>query len=152
MSPIEIIDTEFNHNDLSLLITQLDQYLFGLFPPEEVYQLDFDDPNIAKVEFVTAYLEGNPVGCGAIKEIDESTVELKRFFVIQACRNQGVAGLILKRLEDKARNKNYKAMKLETGDLQVEAIGFYKKSGFIPIDRFGEYVDCPSSICMEKKL
>lgn len=44
-------------------------------------------------------------------------------------------------------------MKLETGDQQIEAIGlFYKKYEFYEIDRFGEYADCPSSVCMEKIL
>lgn len=59
---------------------------------------------------------------------------------------------ILTKLESIAREMAYVAIKLETGDQQPEAISFYKKHGFIEIDRYGEYVDCESSLCYEKVL
>lgn len=152
MDHIKLMDVQSDHPDLSILTERLDKYLYELYPPEEVFQVDYEDPSKDKIEIVIAYLQGKPVGCGAIKEIDDRAVELKRFFVLEDYRNQGIAGLILKTMESKARSKNYKVMRLETGDQQVEAIGFYSKYEFYEIDRFGEYADCPSSVCMEKTL
>lgn len=154
MNHIELIDVNAAHPEFQFLIEQLDKYLFELYPPEEVFLVDFADQRNEKIEIVMAHLNGKPVGCGAIKELEgyEKAAELKRFFVMKDYRNQGIAGIILKHLEDKARSNQYKVMKLETGDGQVEAIGFYKKNGYTEIDRFGEYVDCPSSVCMEKIL
>lgn len=43
-------------------------------------------------------------------------------------------------------------VRLETGRAQPEAIALYTKFGYKHIDPFGEYVNCPSSVCMEKEL
>jgi len=152
MKHVELADVRSNHAGLRFLINQLDRYLFELYPPEEVFLVNFEDPHIDEIEFVIAYHNGNPVGCGAIKKIDAKAMELKRFYVLENYRNQGIAGMILDRLENKARNKHYEVMRLETGMKQTEAIGCYRKYGYYKIDLFGEYVGCPSSICMERKL
>jgi putative acetyltransferase len=49
-------------------------------------------------------------------------------------------------------NQEYSTIKLETGVLQPEAIAFYKRFGYDEIERFGIYVDCEQSICLEKSL
>jgi len=152
MNPIILMDVKSGHPDLNKLLQKLDDYLYTLYPTEEVFTIDLETLSIRDVQFVIAYLDEQAVGCGAIKEINKDEIELKRFFVRDDYRNQGIAGEILKNLEKKAKNQNYYLMKLETGDQQVEAINFYRKNGYVEIDRFGEYVDCPSSICMEKRL
>src|SRR5690554_4620809 len=152
MIDIEVIDVPSNDAHLSLLIETLDKYLFELYPSDEVFLVDFEDPYIHEIEFVVAYSQGLPLGCGAIKKMDENTVELKRFFVHEQYRNRGIAGLILKHLEEKAIGKNFGVLRLETGDQQVEATGFYKKNGYYEIERYGEYAECSSSRCFEKKL
>ncbi|WP_052410283.1 GNAT family N-acetyltransferase [Paenibacillus durus] len=75
-----------------------------------------------------------------------------RFFVEREFRNKGIARRIVQRLEEEAARQGYKGIKLETGDQQTEAIGFYKKNGYGEIERFREYADCPSSLCYEKRL
>jgi len=99
-----------------------------------------------------AYLGNIPVGCGAISPLDEKYTELKRFYVDPHYRRHGIAGKILYMLENKAREFAYSAIKLETGDRLTEAIHFYKKHGFVSIEKYGEYVDCESSVCYEKTL
>jgi putative acetyltransferase len=152
MQKIELVNVSSDHPDLALLISKLDQYLYSLYPSDEVFLVDFNDPHVNEIHFVIAYLSGVPVGCGAIKKIDDECTELKRFFVEKEFRNRGIAGLILGQLESEARNNHYKYIKLETGDQQLEAIGFYKKSRYYQIEQFVEYIDCPSSVCFEKKL
>lgn len=152
MPQVELIQVPPHHADLKALIARLDEYLFKLYPPEEVFTVDFNDPYVHEIQFIVAYTQGKAVGCGAIKKVDESSVEIKRFFVDESCRNQGVAGLILGELERRARAQSFTSMKLETGADQVEAVRFYEKHGFVPIEPYGEYIGCPSSLCYEKRL
>ncbi|WP_219838429.1 GNAT family N-acetyltransferase [Paenibacillus sp. R14(2021)] len=152
MNDIVLKDAAIKDPDLLGLIDKLDTYLYEIYPPEEVFVVDLDDPDLAAIHFVVAYADGSPVGCGAIKEIDEASTELKRFYVDPAYRNRGIAGRILRYLEGKAAEKQYTYIRLETGDPQFEAIQFYKKNGYYAIAPYGEYVDCPSSVCFEKKL
>ncbi|BCG60162.1 GNAT family N-acetyltransferase [Paenibacillus sp. URB8-2] len=152
MEKIELVQVAPEHPDLAQLISQLDSYLFELYPPEEVYLVDFEDPYVNDIYFIVAYLDSRPVGCGAIKKLDNDHVELKRFFVEAEFRGRGIARMIVQRLEEEAAHQGYQGIKLETGDQQTEAIGFYKKNGYGEIERFGEYADCPSSLCFEKKI
>jgi putative acetyltransferase len=46
----------------------------------------------------------------------------------------------------------YSEVILETGILQHEAIRFYTKSGYKPIDNFGPYIGNRNSVCMMKNL
>ncbi|KAA9007543.1 GNAT family N-acetyltransferase [Paenibacillus spiritus] len=140
------------HPDLSRLIARLDVYLSGLYPPEEIFAVDFQNPSVQRMFFLVAYLGNEPVGCGAFKRLDDGCGELKRFYVEPGHRNQGIARALLERLEQAALGSGCSVMRLETGEPQAEAVGFYRKHGYLPIDRYGEYVDCPSSLCMEKLL
>jgi GNAT superfamily N-acetyltransferase len=150
MKQLQIVQVAYDHTDLSLLIRQLDEYLLERYPADEVFGID--DPSQEDITFLVAYSGGRPAGCGAIREIDRDSTELKRFFVHQDYRNQGIAEAILLELEFKARNQGYKCIKLEAGEAQPEALNFYRKHGYYPIDRFGKYAECASSVCYEKQL
>lgn len=101
---------------------------------------------------VVAFNDHLPVGCGAIKEYDKSTMEIKRLFVPIEMRGKGVAVAVLKDLESWARELGYQRCVLETGDKMLEAIGLYKKSGYKIIKNYGQYENIESSICFEKEL
>jgi putative acetyltransferase len=101
---------------------------------------------------VVALRDNVPAGCGAMKEYDSSTMELKRMFVPLEMRGKGIAVAVLNDLENWARELGYERCVLETGDKMIEAIGLYKKSGYAIIKRYGQYENVESSICFEKKL
>ncbi|MBJ6360372.1 GNAT family N-acetyltransferase [Paenibacillus sp. GCM10012307] len=150
--PVEIQDVPTNHPELAPLITQLDRYLFELYPPEEVFIIDEEKAIKNEMQFIIAYIDNLAVGCGAIMRLDDKYAELKRFFVDPSVRNRGLARTLLSELERRARDKQFDYLRLETGAKQVEAVRFYIKHEFYEIPKFGEYVDCPSSLCYEKKL
>jgi GNAT superfamily N-acetyltransferase len=103
--------------------------------------------------FFVAYTdEGEPVGCGALRQIDDDHAEIKRMFVQPAARGSGAATAILQRLEEFAREKHWSRLVLETGNRQPDAIRFYEREGYTSIPKFGYYVDSPYSLCYEKKL
>ncbi|WP_058303642.1 GNAT family N-acetyltransferase [Gorillibacterium timonense] len=138
--------------DLHRLIAMLDHYLQQIYPPDEIFLLDFSDPHIEDVTFLVAYLEETPVGCGAFKPLDHESAEIKRVFVDPEYRNRGIASGLIGELEQSALQQGYKLMRLETGEPQLEAVRLYQKLGYAFIPRYGEYQCCESSICMEKQL
>jgi ribosomal protein S18 acetylase RimI-like enzyme len=106
----------------------------------------------ARAIFLVARMDGQPVGCGAIRRFDEKTAEVKRMYVAQSARGRGIARRILAELEKFAREAGYELVKLETGTLQPEAQGLYKSLGYYPIPSFGKYLEDPTSVCFEKSL
>lgn len=108
---------------------------------------------IDHIKNVVVALNNNlPVGCGAMKEYDKSTMEIKRMYVSIEMRGKGVAVAVLKDLENWAKELGYEKCVLETGDKMPEAIGLYKKSGYKIIKNYGQYENVESSICFEKEL
>ena len=103
-------------------------------------------------EALMVYLDGRPVGGGAIRAYEGDVVELKRMFVRDEVRGQGIGTQIVKELMDWARELGYKKMILETGILLGEACHLYKKLGFEQIANYGPYVNMPDSVCMAKEL
>lgn len=99
---------------------------------------------------VVAYLGGTPVGCGAIKEFDHGSMEVKRMFTASAYRGKGIGSFILNELENWTRELGYTRCVLETGETQPEAIALYKKNGYTVIPNYGQYADVVTSVCFEK--
>lgn len=118
----------------------------GAFRPEDAL-----GPRAA---FVVAWLDGGPVGCGAIRPFDDDdgAVEVKRMYVAPAARGLGIARLILHTLEARARAFGFRATRLETGDGQPEAGRLYETAGYARIPCYGQYAAQPWSRCFEKGL
>jgi GNAT superfamily N-acetyltransferase len=95
---------------------------------------------------------GTPLGCGGLRQLDETSGEVKRMYVIPEQRGTGVAGAVLAALEAHARSRGWTHVRLETGNAQPDAIAFYTKHGYQPIPRFGHYADEPTSLCFERAL
>jgi len=152
MSSFHLQFVEPTNKELLALIAKLDDYLYSLYPADEVFVVDLDDSAVEDVVFVIAYADGAAAGCGAYRPLDERAAELKRIFVDTAYRNRGIASRILAFLEREAKRAGFTSLLLETGTMQPESIALYKKFGFRDIAPFGEYVDSPCSVCMAKEL
>ena len=102
--------------------------------------------------FLVAHLDGEPVACGAIKRLDGNTGEVKRMYTAPRGRKRGIARVVLRRLEDEARALGYRALQLETGEEQPEAVALYDSAGWTRIAPYGRYQTDPRSICFRKEL
>jgi putative acetyltransferase len=103
--------------------------------------------------FVVAWLEGEGVACGAIRPMNDGVAaEVKRMYVKPSARRRGISRHVLAKLESLAREFGYSILRLETGNLQPEAISLYESSGFERIPCYGQYADDPYSVCFEKQL
>ena len=108
---------------------------------------------LANIHDVIVVYDGKKaIGCGSYKAFDEETAELKRVFLDDDYRSNGIAKELIRRIEADARMAGYRFMVLETGGHMEAAIRLYTKSGYKIIPNYGPYVDMPQSICMHKKL
>ena len=76
---------------------------------------------------VVLYENEIPIGCGAVKEFESSTMEVKRMFTLHEARGKGVASKVLNELEKWTAELFYTRLVLETGLQQPEAIAVYEK-------------------------
>ena len=88
--------------------------------------------------FLVAYLHGEPVGCGALKTDGSGVGEIKRMWVAASARGHGLGRRILQALEDEARLRGVRELRLETNGTLTEARALYGSAGYEPIDRFGD--------------
>jgi len=81
------------------------------------------------------------VACGALREMDQTTCELKRIFVRPSHRGIGLGRRITLDLMDRARHTGYKTVRLDTMRKLGVAQSLYKSLGFKEIEA---YYDEPS--------
>lgn len=109
-------------------------------------------PTPARGIYLIGYVDNQPAASGALRPIDEETVEVRRIFVTKKARRFGAARAMLTALEEKAYEFGYQLMRLETGNRQNAAMKLYETYGFHRIVPFGEYQNDPISVCFEKKI
>jgi putative acetyltransferase len=146
-----LVRTNSENNDFQKLVLALDDDLAIRNGDANDFFTQFNKIDLLH-HVVVYYLENQPVGCGAVKEFNNSTMEIKRMYVQIEFRGKGVAVAVLQELENWARELGYTYCVLETGNKMPEAIGLYKKSGYRIIPNYGPYENIESSICFEKEL
>lgn len=136
------------------LILALNAELSGRYPEQGAchFRLDAHEVAEGRGAFMVAYRDGKPIGCGAVRRIEEATGELKRMYVCEQERCRGVGRAILDALEAEARKLKITRLLLETGIRNPEAIALYERAGFCRIPPFAEYIGSPISVCMSKDL
>jgi putative acetyltransferase len=139
-------------DDARSLIQQLDEDLLRRYPAQAVHGLHRQDVADPKLTFLVASVDGQTVGCGALRALAPGVGEIKRMFVLPEFRGRGIARHMLSALESTARECGYSTLRLETGTRQPEAIGLYTSASYGEIPCFGEYAGNPFSVCFEKRL
>jgi len=84
-----------------------------------------------------AILNGEPVGCGALK-CHTAYGEIKRMWVAPSARGLGLGTRILLRLEDLARERGLPLLRLETNKTLTEAQSLYRRNGFREVPAFND--------------
>jgi len=141
--------TNSEDSDFRALVKALDGYLKVTDGDEHDFYNQYNGINgLAYV--LVVYEEGKPVGCGAIKPFDATTLEIKRMYVSPEARGKGVGSKILIALEGWGKELHYATCVLETGKRQTEAIGLYKKNGYQIFPNYGQYTGVANSVCFKK--
>ena len=148
---ISIVRTNSESADFVGLVRHLDMELAERDGKDHSFYAQFNKIDMIK-HVVVAYEDDQPVACGAIKEYEPGTMEVKRMFTLPASRGKGIATRVLSELENWAAELSYTKCVLETGKKQPEAIRLYEKSGYKLIPNYGQYAGVENSVCFEKIL
>ena len=123
-------------------------------PTEHVHALPstaWADPDLT---LFGARRDGELIGVGAIRRLDDIHAELKAMHTRAEARGQGVGRAMLAHLLAVAQARGYDRVSLETGTMAAfaPARAMYRKAGFRPCPPFGAYTVNPYSVCMTLAL
>lgn len=86
---------------------------------------------------------GQPIGMGGIRRVRDGVCEMKRVYVRDVAKGQGLGRVLVERLIADARGFGYRTMLLDTAPTLETAIGLYERLGFVPIPPYPE-VEVPA--------
>jgi putative acetyltransferase len=129
----------------SRVLSLLREHLEGMHansPPDSVYALDFSGLQAQDISFFTAWRDELLLGCGALRQLDETSGEIKSMRTTHSHLRQGVGARMLEHLLTLARSRGYRRVSLETGSGAAfePALSLYRRYGFVNGGPFGDYV------------
>lgn len=151
--PITVTVEPPRASGVEALLQLSDDYAFSLYPAESCYLLDVSELEKPGVTvFVGRDAGGRALGIAALVVKSDGAAELKRMFVHEDSRGQGLASTLLTAVEQAASANGVTLLQLETGPLQHAAIALYERREYARIPNFGDYVGDPYSVCYAKTL
>ncbi|NNC13346.1 GNAT family N-acetyltransferase [Planctomonas sp. JC2975] len=97
--------------------------------------------------FLLAELDGEPVGCGGVRRIDDLQrpngspivqFEVKHLFLSPAARGKGVGRALLNELERRARAMGASRLVLDTNESLAAAGNLYRTSGYVTVEPYND--------------
>ena len=85
-----------------------------------------------------ALCDGNVAGCVALRKLDEQRCEMKRLYVREDYRGNGIGNLLTDKLIQEARKIGYRHLLLDTFPFLERAIGMYQARGFREIEKYND--------------
>jgi putative acetyltransferase len=145
-----------DNEEVELLISQLNLDLYSRYPEPGalIFSLETADIVDGVGALLMAELDGEPVGCGAFRVMDDlpGSAEIKRMYVTLAGRGKKLGSALLAELERIGAAVGARRFALETGPRQPEAHGMFEAAGYVVCDPWGPFIGKEFSICMEKVL
>jgi putative acetyltransferase len=123
-------------------------------PIEHVYALDASKLFLPDITVFGARIDGELVGVGAMRKLDQLHAELKSMHTLAKSRGSGVGKAMVAYIEDFARSSGIERMSLETGTNEAfrPARQLYKSLGYQSCEAFGDYVLSEDNTCMTKLI
>jgi putative acetyltransferase len=151
---IEVRPGDLSSPDVQALIAE---HLAGMHtntPPGHVNALALESLRAPTVSFWVARADGQLCGCGALKELDSHTGEVKSMRTRPAFLRQGVGQAILDEIIRTARRRGYARLLLETGTGATfePAHALYLRNGFEWTGPFADYTATDFNVFMAKTL
>lgn len=123
-------------------------------PPGHVHALAIDALRAPSITFWSAWIDDALCGCGALKELDRTTGEIKSMRTRPAFLRIGVGQAILDEIIRTGRQRGYSRLCLETGTGPAfdAAHALYLRNGFEWSGPFGEYSATNFNVFMARVL
>ena len=130
------------------------EHMKDITPIESVHALGAEALRSPEVTVWSAWEGDTLLGCGALKTLSHESGEIKAMRTADAHRRKGVGRTILEHILEEARRRGYRNVYLETGSADdfAPARTLYLRYGFRVRGPFGDYVEDPHSVFMEKSL
>lgn len=137
--------------DFRTLAALLDEYYFTLVGD---IQLKYAEPNRPEnMNALAVVYEGEtPIACGAWKAVDSETAEIKRIFVLPQFRRRGVAGALIRALEENVAATGRRKLILETAVDTSGSHALYFSLGYQLRDYYGSPAGAENCLCFHKEI
>ena len=105
---------------------------------------DFEPP---RGDFVLVLLDGEPVGCGGVRRIQDAVTgsgapavqyEVKHLWLSPAARGQGAGRALLIELERRAAAFGAERLVLDTNESLTAAGNLYRTSGYVSVEPYND--------------
>ena len=149
---IDVRQDDLSSADVHSLIAEHLSGMHSDSPPGHVNALAIQSLKAPSVTFWTAWMAGLLCGCGALKELDPLTGEVKSMRTRSAFLRRGVGQAILDEIVRTACQRGYSRLLLETGTGPAfePAHGLYRRNGFEWSGPFGEYAATDFNVFMAR--
>ena len=138
--------------DVVELMRHGEAFSASLYPPESNHHFQLDVLRSPEVRFLVARDgQGKALATRALV-LHDGWAEIKRMWVEEAARGQGIAREILHALMAEAGHAGVEILRLETGVASHAALALYEKTGFKHRGPFANYPPDPLSVFMERPL
>ena len=150
----KIIEDDLSGAEVQALIAFHLSEMHKHSPAESVHALPAEKLREPGVTFWSAWVGGDLVAIGAMKQLDLTHGELKSMRAAPTFRRMGLGEAMLRHLIAEARARGYERLSLETGSGAPfePAIGLYRKHGFAECGPFADYSEDPFSTFMMLSL
>ena len=140
--------------DLKLLMERHTQAMHAQTPPESIHMMDASKLAAPGIWFFVMREDGQAIGMGAVKRIDDSHAEIKSMHILTERRGQGLSRQMLDHLVDHALSLGFSRLSLETGSQPgfAPARGLYAKAGFAECGPFEGYGPDVNSVFMTRTI
>jgi putative acetyltransferase len=140
--------------EIAALLAEHLHEMRSVSPRESAHALDLDELRDPAITFWTVWHGGELVGCGALKELDADTGEIKSMRTARAARGRGIGARLLRHIVSEATGRGYVRLFLETGSMAFfePARQLYLRHGFELCPPFADYREDPNSVFMTLEL
>ena len=151
---LEIRRDDLSGQEIAGLLQEHLTDMHRITPAGSVHALDLAALRAPTITFWTVWSGTELLGCGALKELDSKSGEVKSMRTAAAHRGRGVGRAMLEHILKEADRRGYESLSLETGATLefAPARALYSRYGFTVCGPFAEYTADPNSVFMTKKL
>ncbi len=142
MITVGLVPIDPGHPDaqrcLTAYVEELNRLFEAGFDPSRSISAAVEEMRPPSGLFLIARIQGEAVGCGALKFHGDGPAELKRMWVSDAVRGLGIGRQLLSELEVQAAAHGVRVLHLETNGTLVAAIGLYRSAGYTEVAPFND--------------
>ena len=151
---MQLLEDDLSGPEIARFLRQHLEEMHRITPLGSVHALALEDLRRPEITFWSAWEGDELVGCGALKELDSRSGEIKSMRTAETRRGRGIGSRILDHIVREAERRGYRFLVLETGALPAFAAArsFYERHGFEPCGPFADYRDDPNSVFMTRSL